>query len=186
MSRIAELLWLASDAAGRGVGADVGRLCRLQRRYADAPFRELSPIPLPRSLKPPVRCARPPPNAASRRNTPGRRRPPRRKSSPRPCRRPPPRTVRLSGQFGWGVGRRARDFVLRAADPFAHRDHRHGAAALGRCRAPACSVCTGWPAIIVGTSDTLNILAKRYNVSPPRSCRPMATRARACCRPASN
>ena len=46
---------------------------------------------------------------------------------------------RLSGQFGRGVGRRARDFVLCAAVPFADRDHRHGTAALGRSRAPGCA-----------------------------------------------
>ena len=45
----------------------------------------------------------------------------------------------LSGQLRRGVGRRARDFVLCAAVPFADRDHRHGSAALGRRRAPGCA-----------------------------------------------
>ena len=55
---------------------------------------------------------------------------------------PPPAAAAphvLSGQFGRRVGRRARDFVLCAAVPSADRDHRHGAAALGRSRAPGCA-----------------------------------------------
>ena len=90
----------------------------------------------------------------------------------------------LSGQFGRRVRRRARDFVLCAAGPAAARDHRHGAAALGRSRAPGCAERHHdhrrhqRHARLAGASAT--------TFQPPRSCRPMATRDRARCRPASN
>ena len=129
MSRVAELLRsrrvpqvavLALMSVGfAGCSAD------MQTRFSEA-----SPIPLPSSPKLPDRCAR-------RRRTP-------RDAAIRPaaasapqyqstrCRRPPSLRRQLIRPFGPGVGRRARDFVLCAAVQAAHRDHRHGCAALGR------------------------------------------------------
>ena len=111
---------LASRAAGRGAGADVGWLCRLQRRYVDAPFRKTpSPIPLPRSPKRPARCRSPAgraPRAAAIFAAAGA-------IVAIPV--PGPAAARgrcaalLSGQLRRRVGRRARDFVLCAAVPSA-------------------------------------------------------------------
>ena len=87
MSRIAELLRsrrmpqvavLTLMSVGfAGCSAD------MQTRLSDAPF----PIPLPRSLKRPVRSGPPPSSAASCRNIRGRRRPNLRNTSRKTCRR---------------------------------------------------------------------------------------------------
>ena len=60
------------------------------------------------------------------------------------------------------VRRRARARLLFSAGPSAARDHRHRCAALGRGDA---RLGQGGTTIIVGTSDTLEILSRRYNVS---------------------
>ena len=90
----------------------------------------------------------------------------------------------LSGQLGRRVGRRARDFVLCAAGPSADRDHRHGAAALGRGRRARPRRAAPRSSSAPATRSTFWRSATTFR--PPRSCRPMATRARARCRPASN
>ena len=62
-----------------------------------------------------------------------------------------------------GVSGGGRGLASYAPPAHPHRDHRHGPAALGRggpCARP------GGTTIIVGTSDTLDILARRYHVSP--------------------
>ena len=162
MSRIAELLLLASDAAGRA-DADVGWLCRLQRRYANAPFRTLPfPIPSPRSPMRPVRCARPPRRAPRCCNR--RRRRNLRTSSSRRCRRlrlfrrlpirPAPAACR---------GRRARHSSSYA--PPQRPAIETTATVPPRSVAATRPSANGGTTIIVGTSDTLDILAKRYNVS---------------------
>ncbi len=162
MSRLAELLRsrrlpqvavLALMSVGfAGCSAD------MQTRLSEA-----SPIPLPRSLKPPVRCARPPSNAASCRNTPGRRRPPRRNSSPRPCRRPPSLRRTLIRPVRAGCREEGAGFRPTRRRPSPPIET--------TATVPPRSVAAARPAaqngttIIVGTSDTLDLLAKRYNVS---------------------
>ena len=121
MSRVVELLCsrrvpqvaaLALMSVGfAGCSAD------MRRRFR----KILSPIPLPRSRKPPARCRRPRSSAASCRNMPGRSR----STSPRPCRRRSSRAAVLSGRQQRRVRRRARARVLCAAGASAARNHRH-------------------------------------------------------------
>ena len=184
MSRVAELLRsrrvpqvavLTLMSVGfAGCSAD------MQTRFSEAP----SPIPLPRSPKRPVRCASP---AVERRELPQYSRPqsavaaipvPGLAAARRRC------TARLSGQLRRRVGRRARDFVLCAAVPSADRDHRYGAAALGRGRAPGCAGRHHDHRRHQRHARHPGEALQRFVA--PRSCRPMATRARARCRPASN
>ena len=175
---------LASDAAGRGADADVGWLCRLQRRYADAPFRQLPfPIPLPRSPKRPVRCGRPPSSAASCRNMRGRRRN-LRNTSPSRCRRP--RSLRRTlirpaqaacREEGAGFRPMRRRPVRRLKPRLRCRRARSRPPVRPRRAAPRSSSA---PAI--RSTSWRSATMSRV----PRSCRPMATRARARCRPVSN
>ena len=157
MSRVVELLCSRRATAGRGTGADVDRFCWLQRRYVDAPFaKSRFPIPLHRR-KPPARCRRPRSNAANFRNIPGRNQ---HSISPRRCRRrsaaPQSYPAASTGVSGGGRG------VASYAPP-AH-PHSRPPAASRRARSRH-RPRPGGTTIIVGTSDTLEILARRYNVS---------------------
>ena len=150
---------LASRAARRGAGADVVRLCRLQRRHADAPFAEF----LLQSL-----CLA----AGSHRLGAGAR-----GRAPRAAAIfPPAIAVPVAGPAA--ADRRAADPIRRPAaacpeegagsPPMRRRPVRSRPPAplpprsVAAARAPA----PGGTTIIVGTSDTLEILARRYNVSP--------------------
>ena len=73
------------------------------------------------------------------------------------------RAAVLSGRQRWRVRGRARDRLLFSAEPSADRDHRQRRAALDR-RGPCAGPRAG-TTIIVGTSDTLETLSRRYNVS---------------------
>ena len=155
---------LASRAAGRGAGADVRWVCRLQRRHADALFA-IDSFSNPFASQPEatgsVRAARRS-SAASCRNMPGRRA--RRNISPSRCRRRSPHRSPIRSPAAAcpeeGAGflpmRRRR---IRRSKPPATVPPRSVAADRAR-PAPA-----GGTTIIVGTSDTLEILARRYNVS---------------------
>ena len=182
---------LASCTAGRGAGADVGRVCRLQRRYADAPFRHSFPIPSPRSLKPPVRCAPPArraPRAAAICPAAGVIR----AAIPVPglaaarclaaCR------AGLSGQFGRACPEEGAGFR-----PMRRRPARRSRPP-PRCRRarspPRVRPCNPLRTTAARSSSApatrSTVWRSAITFRPPRSCRPMATRARACCRPASN
>ena len=187
MSRVAELLRsrrlpqvavLALMSVGfAGCSAD------MQTRFPTV----RSPIPLPRSRKPPVRCVRPPLNAASCRNIPARRCRLRRNSSRRRCRRLPPRRrpirpVRPGCREGGAGSRPMRRRPIRRSRPPPRcrrarsrpRDRQHHRPRITAARsssAPA-TRSTVWR-----SATTFRRL---------RSCRPMATRARACFHPASN
>ena len=184
MSRLAELLRsrrvpqvavLALMSVGfAGCSAD------MQTRFPK-PFS----IPLLRSPKPPVRCRAP---AVERREPPQYSRP-QASSAPQYQSQPLPApavasAARLSGQFGRGVRRRARDFVLCAAIPFA------ASRPPARCRRarsqPPRPAAQNGTTIIVGTSDTLDLVAKRYNVSAAAILQANGYKGPACCRPASS
>ena len=99
-------------------------------------------------------------SAATCRNMPGRNRRYQSQALPPPLAAPqsyPARKLRR-------VRRRARARLLCAAGPAAARDHRHRRAALGRSH--PCAPAQAGTTIIVGTSDTLEVLARRYNVTP--------------------
>ena len=162
MSRLAELLRSRRAAAGRGAGADVGRLCRLQRRYADAPFRIFSnPFASQPEATGSVRSP-----AVERRELPQYARPqassaPQYQSQPLPAPAvAAPRAYPASSGGVSGGGRGISSYAPPTQPPIETTG-----------TVPPRSVAAARPAaqngttIIVGTSDTLEILAKRYNVS---------------------
>ena len=148
---------LAPRSAGRGAGADVVRLCRLQRRHVDACVAKLLPNPF--GSQPEATGSVPAPQV-ERRELPQYARPqPAYRSSA-----PPPIAAPQSYPAAWpacpeaGAGSRP---TRRRRAPA--RNHRERCAAFCRCD-PSCRRDAG-TTIIVGTSDTLDILARRYNVT---------------------
>ncbi len=119
-----------------------------------------SPIPLHRNRKPPARCGRPRSSAASCRNIPARNR---RNTSPSRCRRRSrrrsPIRPRSSGVSGGGRG--LSSYAPPTHQPIETTATVAAALGRGRPRRPAQAGTT----IIVGTSDTLDTLSRRYNVS---------------------
>ena len=91
----------------------------------------------------------------------------------------------LSARERRRVRRRARDRLLCAAGPAEARDHGHRGAAFGR--GSRAQPMPGGTTIIVGTSDTLEMLAQPLSRHAGRDPgRPTATKVRARCRRASN
>ena len=184
MSRVVELLRsrrvpqfavLALMSVGfAGCSAD------MQTRFRKTPF----PIPLPLSRRPPARCRRRAPGRAPRAAAIcAAASPPQSQSVAACCRRRSSGAAILSGAQQRRVGRRARAFVLYPAEPSASSRPparvapRSVAARARRMAAPRSSSA---PAIR-STSWRSATMFRR-----PRSCRPMATRGRARCRPASS
>ena len=142
---------LASRPAYRGAGADVDRGCRMQLRHAEPPFRK--------SLCFAVESTASAPQApAQRHELPQYARPQSRVQSqnlPPPIAAPQSYPSASSGMSGGGRG-------ISSYAPPAHPIEATGSVPH--------SVAAVHPAhgttIIVGTSDTLEILARRYNVTP--------------------
>ena len=150
---------LAPRTAGRGAGADVDRFCRLQRRHVDAAVAEflLQSLCTP-SRKPPVRCRRPRSSAASFRNIPGRRAQYQSAALPPPIAAPQSYPAGGSGVSGGGRG-------VGSYSPPTHQPLETTGTVAPRSVAATRGRCQGGTTIIVGTSDTLEILSRRYNVS---------------------
>ena len=142
---------LAPGAADRGPGADVGRICRLQRRHVDAPVAKfILQIPSRSTRSRPAAWPRNRRDAASCRNMRARSR---RNISPSRCRRPRlqrrnPIRQRIPAfrEAGAGVCPTLRQPIRRSRPP-------------ARCRdsvAATPNAAARGTTIIVGTSDTLD------------------------------
>ena len=150
---------LAPRSACRGAGADVDRFCRLQRRHVDTPFAKL----LLQSL-----CIA---TGSYRLGAGARGRAPRASAIFPPAIAIPVvglaaadrGTAILSGRQHRRVRRRARVGVLCAAD--ASADSRPPPPSLRVRLRRSTRPGQGGTTIIVGTSDTLETLSRRYNVS---------------------
>ena len=163
MSRIAELLRsrrvpqvavLALMSVGfAGCSAD------MQTRFSDSSFS--NPFASQPEATGSVRAP-----AVERRELPQYARPqasPRRNTSPRPCRRPPSRRrtpIRPAQAGVSGGGRGISSYAPPSQPPIETT-----ATVPPRSVAAARPAAQGGTTIIVGTSDTLDVLAKRYNVS---------------------
>ena len=160
MSRVVELLCSRRVPHVCGAGADVVWLCRLQRRHVDAPFAKSYSNPF--ASQPEATGSVPAP-LVERRELPQYSRPQyQRNISPRPCRRRFQRRnpIRAAGRGVSGGGR-----GLASYSPPAHPQLETTGSVAPRSVAAAHGPGQSGTTIIVGTSDTLETLSHRYNVS---------------------